>query len=405
MSVGTDPLTANTYSYVNGDPINLVDPTGHYPSCGSAACDLPPVSKNLQPQLEDQWQKMSAKAKKDWDRAQDPRNKKARVDKQVARLTEQANAQFNWRREIVNLFGEVSGINDLVRCVTKGNAGACFATFAGLAGAAFWKAGKFVKGGYKLMRAFDKFKDARNAARSQLGELKALQKKLGDQVAAFKTSRKSTKSKGSGDFCPVGGPKSFSGKTLVLMADGTRKPIAKIKVGDGVMATDPATGVTAPQVVTHVWVHTDDLTNLDLANGDVLTTTEDHPFWNATDVQWQEIADFDRGDVVVTDDWLPIEVTGLDPGSTIGIWRTTSPSPTPTRTTSGKATSSSTTRAAPASPPTTRASQKTSVPQAQSPDPTTHFAMLQLVGSPQIRQEFSRRVRRQCMGMPEVAMR
>ena len=28
-SVGTDPLTANTYSYVNGDPVNLSDPSGH----------------------------------------------------------------------------------------------------------------------------------------------------------------------------------------------------------------------------------------------------------------------------------------------------------------------------------------------------------------------------------------
>ena len=31
LSVGTDPLTANRYSYVNGDPVNLVDPSGHAP--------------------------------------------------------------------------------------------------------------------------------------------------------------------------------------------------------------------------------------------------------------------------------------------------------------------------------------------------------------------------------------
>jgi len=29
VSIGTDPLTANRYSYVNGDPVNLVDPDGH----------------------------------------------------------------------------------------------------------------------------------------------------------------------------------------------------------------------------------------------------------------------------------------------------------------------------------------------------------------------------------------
>lgn len=36
-SVGKDPLTANTYSYVNGDPVNLVDPNGHR-ACADTGC-------------------------------------------------------------------------------------------------------------------------------------------------------------------------------------------------------------------------------------------------------------------------------------------------------------------------------------------------------------------------------
>ena len=34
LAVGTDPLTRDSYSYVNGDPVNLNDPTGHDP-CGA----------------------------------------------------------------------------------------------------------------------------------------------------------------------------------------------------------------------------------------------------------------------------------------------------------------------------------------------------------------------------------
>lgn len=43
-SVGIDPLTANTYSYVNGDPVNLVDPNGHAACADNSNCLTPQAS-------------------------------------------------------------------------------------------------------------------------------------------------------------------------------------------------------------------------------------------------------------------------------------------------------------------------------------------------------------------------
>ena len=39
LSVGTDPLTSNTYTYVNGNPVNAYDPTGHRQECGDGCND------------------------------------------------------------------------------------------------------------------------------------------------------------------------------------------------------------------------------------------------------------------------------------------------------------------------------------------------------------------------------
>lgn len=50
---------------------------------------------------------------------------------------------------------------------------------------------------------------------------------------------------------------SFGGATTVLMANGRRKPIEDVMVGDKVIATDPETGEHVPKRVGHVWVHDD----------------------------------------------------------------------------------------------------------------------------------------------------
>jgi RHS repeat-associated protein len=108
----------------------------------------------------------------------------------------------------------------------------------------------------------------------------------------------------------VGAACSFSGETRVLMADGTTKPISEIEVGDEVLAYDPETGERGPRRVIHLWVHEDTLLELELGGAQV-ETTEDHPFWNATDEAWQQAEDLDVGDQVLSADGRTIVVGGL----------------------------------------------------------------------------------------------
>jgi hypothetical protein len=76
---------------------------------------------------------------------------------------------------------------------------------------------------------------------------------------------------------------SFTGDTEVLMVDGTHKPIEDIKIGEQVRATDPETGESGAGTITTVWHHLDTVLDLAAEGGTVVTTTEDHPFWNVTD--------------------------------------------------------------------------------------------------------------------------
>jgi hypothetical protein len=99
------------------------------------------------------------------------------------------------------------------------------------------------------------------------------------------------------------------------MADGSRKQISDVEIGDKVLATDPETGETVAREVTAVFAHEDTVIDLAVEDGGTVTTTSDHPFWNETDEEWQQADDLDEGDKLRTAEGDTITVEGLDEDS------------------------------------------------------------------------------------------
>jgi RHS repeat-associated protein len=120
--------------------------------------------------------------------------------------------------------------------------------------------------------------------------------------------------------------RSFSGTTPVLLASGKAVPISKIKVGDRVKATDPATGRSSDRAVTAVMVHRDDdLLDVAVHNSDgsdsVIHATAHHPFWDDTHHRWVEAAHLREGDRLHTPDGVIVTVAVLIPvPGTADMW-------------------------------------------------------------------------------------
>ncbi|WP_433793802.1 putative Ig domain-containing protein [Actinoplanes sp. CA-252034] len=89
---------------------------------------------------------------------------------------------------------------------------------------------------------------------------------------------------------------SFRADTQVLMADGGTVAIQDIRLGQKVLAGDPASQVATPQAVIALIVNTDtELTDLTLADGSVIHTTAHHPFWTPQQQKWTDAQDLADG--------------------------------------------------------------------------------------------------------------
>jgi hypothetical protein len=113
---------------------------------------------------------------------------------------------------------------------------------------------------------------------------------------------------------------SFTPETQVVMADGKRKPIAAVRVGDKVLATDPETGRSEAKTVANliigkgkknlveITVDTDGAAGP--ATGKV-TATDGHPFWLPDKGVWVKADQLQEGSWLQTSAGTQVQVKAL----------------------------------------------------------------------------------------------
>ncbi|OII65493.1 sugar-binding protein [Streptomyces sp. CC53] len=113
---------------------------------------------------------------------------------------------------------------------------------------------------------------------------------------------------------------SFTPGTLVLMADGTTKPIEDVKNGDKVLATDPETGETTTETVSakikgeglkHLVKVTVDTDGDQGGATAMVTATDGHPFWVPELGEWIDATDLKSGQWLQTSAGTYVQITAI----------------------------------------------------------------------------------------------
>ncbi|BCJ55405.1 hypothetical protein Asp14428_68800 [Actinoplanes sp. NBRC 14428] len=118
-------------------------------------------------------------------------------------------------------------------------------------------------------------------------------------------------------------PNSFVAGTRVVLADGTTKPIERIRPGDQVLAGDEESGRTSPQEVAATIVGRGDKNLITVTTTDgTVTATTGHPFWIDTDGdpatpggRWIDASELRHGHWLKTANGRLIRVTNTHPST------------------------------------------------------------------------------------------
>jgi RHS repeat-associated protein len=300
-----NPQQNNGYSYAGNNPVNRADPSGNCMTGDDYTCGAGTRGRNVSkaqaasPTSAAPAAAGSVKTQK----STSPSNRKTAT----VQTAQQKEDKFDGAALAQDFFAIAAGV--VVTVVVIAAAAACVAATVGLcavAGAGFMVASVGVAGAAGGLATYHYSSGEKNgngyfqsgAIGSFTGVFGPVVMKAGSAAVKLATTRagaaaSSTEARAVSDA--ISSACSFVGNTLVLMADGTKKAISNIGVGDKVMAADALTGTSSVETVTHLWAHDDLMSELSTSGGTVVTT-EDHPFWNATDHAWQRADELDVGD-------------------------------------------------------------------------------------------------------------
>ncbi len=280
-----DPQQLNGYAYSNNSPVTYSDPTGLYSNCGpdGIRCGYNPAPYSDKEGSQYQHNE-----------GMNPGNKLARVFQQqqaaqVSAMAAEGISKAEYEEALKNahrskwdvikevaweMLKDISGWNDIVDCFTKGDIWACGGLVMNLV--PWGKVGKVLEAGYKAVKAVASMAKVIEKAQGLLRRVEKIAARA-QEIAVDALRKLGGKSDSAGGSCLL---HSFVAGTLVLMADGSSKPIDEIRVGDKVKATDPASGETSDREVVGTIVHTDegDMTRVTVDGGTVDATSW-HPVW------------------------------------------------------------------------------------------------------------------------------
>ncbi|MFI7545222.1 polymorphic toxin-type HINT domain-containing protein [Actinoplanes sp. NPDC049599] len=311
-----DPQQWNGYSYANNNPITLSDPSGLRPDCGNgggiSSCNnavpvAPKARKKGRPQG---WSDNNTK------------NRPAGFSNRHSRHGVKVTTRDDGRQSVNNIVMPKGGpdLNKLLPRMDEYAQTDMLGDY-GCAASCAWEAYNYV---FLACATGSEECSGKFLAEVQFYRSVAmcLEVACSDGAANYKAKTAAKSGATPKELKPEPPQRtscktnSFAPETLVLMADGSTKKIADIKVGDEVLATDPEIGRTESRVVTATFVNDDrELTDLTVrtAAGDqaLIRTTDEHPFWDESAYAWVDASALTTGNELRSEDGSPKSVLAV----------------------------------------------------------------------------------------------